>query len=279
MKVKRTLGLFCITWVFVLYFCACAHPATSDIFIGEKGTIRIAGGTAHIPVMKDLAKLILKVNPEIQISIAGGGSGIGIKQVGEGLIDIGNSGREPTREEIERYSLKVFMWALDGVAIIVNPRNPIRSLTKEQVKSVFSGEIDNWQSIGGPDKPIKVYTRDEASGTREVFVEKGLDKGKITEKAYVVVSNGAMRAAISQDPYGIGYVSLGHLDNTVKAVAIDGVQPSIQAVKEGKYKIVRGLYSCTKGEPKGLTKKFIDFLFGPEAISIIRANGFIPVKK
>jgi len=249
-----------------------------DMFKGERGTIRIAGGTAHIPVMKEVAKQIMTVNPEIQISIAGGGSGVGIKQVGEGLIDIGNSGREPTEVEIKKYGLKVFKWAIDGVAVVVNPNNPVKSLTKSQIKDIFSGKIDNWKRIGGMDKPINVYTRDEASGTREVFWEKALDREEITKKANVVVSNGAMKSAISQDSYGIGYVSVGHIDQTVTPVTLDGVMPTIQSVKEGRYPVFRGLYSCTKGEPVGLTKKFIDYLFSPEGQKIVQSNGFIGVK-
>ncbi len=93
-----------------------------DAFKNEKGTIKVAGGTAHIPVMKEAAKQIMTVNPDIQITIAGGGSGVGIKQVGEGLVDIGNSGRKPTDEEVAKYGLKPVQWAIDGVAIVVNPK-------------------------------------------------------------------------------------------------------------------------------------------------------------
>jgi phosphate transport system substrate-binding protein len=249
-----------------------------DIFKGEKGAIRIAGGTAHIPVMKEAAKQIMTINPAIQISIAGGGTGVGIKQVGEGLIDIANAGRGPTEAEVKNHSLKVFKWAIDGVGVVVNPRNKVRSMTKSQVKDIFTGKIDNWKQVGGIDKAINVYTRDAASGTREVFWEKALDKGEITGKANVVVSNGAMKSAVSQDPYGIGYVSVGHMDQTIEPVAIDGVVPRLQTVKEGNYKISRGLYSCTKGEPAGLTKKFIDYLFTPEGQKIVQSNGFITVK-
>ena len=268
--------------VFAVLFALGGYSAvlaeSLDMFKGEKGTIRVAGGTAHIPVVKEAAKQIMTINPAIQISIAGGGSGVGIKQVGEGLIDIGNSGREPTEAEVKNYSLRVFKWAIDGVGVVVNPRNKVRSMTKSQVKDIFAGKIDNWKQVGGIDKSINVYTRDAASGTREVFWEKALDKGEITQKANVVVSNGAMKSAVSQDPYGIGYVSVGHMDQTIQSVAMDGVVPTLQTVKEGKYKISRGLYSCTKGEPTGLTKKFVDYLFTPEGQKIVQNNGFITVQ-
>lgn len=247
------------------------------IFKNEKGVIKIAGGTAHIPVVKEAAKRIMNFNPDIQISVAGGGSGVGIKQAGEGLVDIGNSGRMPSENEIKRYNLKVFQWAVDGVGIIVNPKNNVKALSTIQVIDIFSGKINNWQILGSKNKGINVYTRNEASGTRTVFWKKALNKGKITPKANFVVSNGAMKSAISQDPYSIGYVSIGHIDGSVAPVAVDHVLPTLDNVKNGSYKIVRGLYSNTKGNPSGLIKKFIEYLLTPECQEMVRTKGFIPV--
>jgi len=218
-----------------------------DVFKGLAGTLKISGGTAHIPVMKQAAKRIMRFNPKIRISIAGGGSGVGIKQVGEGLVDIGNSGRKPTPEEIGKYNLKLFKWAVDGVAVVVSPGNPVRSLTAKQLRKVFSGKTDNWKAVGGPERGIDLYTRDKASGTRAVF--------------------GA-----------IGYVSVGFIDDSVAPVALDGVMPSLDTVKSGKYPVARGLYSNTRGEPKGLARAFIHYLFSPEGQKIAAAKGFIPVK-
>jgi phosphate transport system substrate-binding protein len=262
----------------LLAACLPAFSGSLDSFQGEKGELKISGGTAHIPVMKEAARRIMMANPEIQISIAGGGSGVGIKQVGEGLVDIGNSGRKATDEEIGRYQLKLFQWAIDGVGPVVNPENPVKALTKDQMKDIFAGKVSNWKTLGGEDREINIYTRDEASGTRAVFWKKGLDKGPITPSAHVVVSNGAMKSAIAQDPYGIGYVSVGHIDATVAPVALDGVVPTIETVQDGAYKIARGLYSNTRGEPVGLTKKFIDFLYSPDGKKIIESKGFIPVR-
>jgi len=249
-----------------------------DAFKGEKGILKVAGGTAHIPVMKEAAKKIMTAFPGIQITIAGGGSGVGIKQVGEGLVDIGNSGRNPTDAEITKYGLKPVQWAIDGVAIVVNPKNNVKSVTKDQAKDIFSGKIDNWKWLGGNDQPISIYTRDEASGTREVFWKKGLEKGDISSKAHVVVSNGAMKTAVAQDPFSVGYVSVGHIDETVAPVAFEGVPPTLETVKSGQYVISRGLYSITKGAPAGLARKFLDYLFTPEGKKIISEKGFIPVK-
>jgi phosphate transport system substrate-binding protein len=276
--IKRS---FILTGIFLSFFfivSSIAPAGTIDLFTSEKGNIKISGGTAHIPVMKDAAKQIMEHNQDIRISIAGGGSGVGIKQVGEGLVDIGNSGRKPTDEEIHKYGLKLFQWAIDGVGVIVNPKNPVKALSRSQLSEIFAGKIFNWKALGGPDKPINVYTRDNSSGTREVFWEKALDKGEITDRANVVVSNGAMKTAVANDPYGIGYVSVGHMDNSTAPVILDGAEPTIDNVKNGSYKIARGLFSNTKGEPKGLVKKFIDFLFSPEGQQLAAKNGFIPVK-
>lgn len=276
MKMKKSLILCVIT--LAIFLCSTAFAGNLDGFKGEKGEITIAGGTAHIPVMKEAAARIMAVNPDIQISIAGGGSGVGIKQVGEGLINIGNSGRKAKDDEIARYGLHMYKWAIDGVGIVVNPANGVRSLSQDQVMAIFSGKIENWKEVGGEDRMINLYTRDESSGTREVFWKKALNKGEIAMRANFVVSNGAMKGAISQDPYGIGYVSVGHMDDSIAPVAFNGVASTMDNVKSGKYTISRGLYSNTKGEASGLVKKFIDFLFTDEGQEIVVSQGFVSVK-
>ncbi len=247
-------------------------------FKNVSGTIKIAGGTAHIPVMKEAAKRIMQTSGNIQITIAGGGSGAGIKQVGEGLVNIGNSGRKAKDEEIEKYGLKMFKWAIDGVGVVVNPANPVRSLTKQQLKDIFAGKITNWKTLSGPDRQINIYTRDNSSGTRAVFWKKAIDKGEIIPRANFVVSNGAMKSAVANDPYAIGYASVGHIDSSVAPVALDGIVPTIDTVKNGTYTIARGLYSNTKGEPDTLTRLLLDYLFSPEGQKIVSEKGFIPVR-
>jgi len=264
--------------VVLFIFATNAVAGPLDVFKGEKGTIKVSGGTAHIPVMKDAAERIMTVNPNIRISIAAGGSGVGIKQVGEGLVDIGNTGRKPTDEEVAKYGLKMFQWAIDGAGVIVHKNNNVKELKKDELIRIYSGAITSWKALGGPDAPINLYTRDEASGTREVFSEKGLNKGALSLKAKVVVSNGAMKSAVANDPYGIGYISVGHIDESVSPVALDGVVPTIATVKNGSFKVARGLYSNTKGNPQGLTKKFLDYLYSPEGQKLIVDKGFIAVK-
>ncbi|WP_027362837.1 phosphate ABC transporter substrate-binding protein [Desulfospira joergensenii] len=273
---NRTMKLVLI---FVLSLLTAGFCSASglDGFKGEKGVLRISGGTAHIPVMKEAAKRIMASNSDIQITIAGGGSGAGIKQVGEGLVDIGNSGRKPSEAEVGKYGLSMYKWAVDGVAPIVNPKNPVKELLGKQLRDIFSGKISNWKDLGGEDRSINLYTRDKSSGTRSVFWKKALKKGDISGKANFVASNGAMKSAVNNDPYAIGYMSVGYIDESVTPVALDGVTPNLDTVRSGKYKVARGLYSNTRGEASGLAKKFIDFLLSPQGQEIAAEKGFIPV--
>ncbi len=264
---------------FLLFSCAApSFGSDTGMFIGKQGILKIAGGTAHIPVMKEAAKMIMTENPNIRITIAGGGSGVGIKQVGEGIVDIGNAGRKPTEQEIAAYDLHVVKWAIDGVGVVVNPHNSVTSLTTSQLQDIFSGRIANWKELGGNDREINLYDRDAASGTRAVFWAKALKKTDVSKKADIVVSNGAMKTAIAGDPYGIGYVSVGHIDATVTPIALDGVVPTLETVKNGTYPVARGLYSLTKGEPVGLDKLFLQFLLSPTGQKLAVDKGFIAVQ-
>ena len=275
LKASLRSGAFLIT---LLMFVSPCWGGDLDVFDGQKGTLKIAGGTAHIPVMKEAAKRIMTHNRDITITVAGGGSGLGIKQVGEGLVDIGNSGRKAKPAEIEKYGLEMFKWAVDGVGVVVHPGNAVKALTQNQLKDIYAGKIDNWKALGGVAHAITLYTRDAASGTRAVFWKKALGKGDISTRALFVPSNGAMKTAVAKDPYAIGYVSVGHMDASVAPVTLDGVTPTLETVKSGQYKVARGLYSNTKGAPAGLARLFLDYLFSAEGQQIAAAKGFIPVK-
>lgn len=274
---KRIKTLAALAFAFMLCLPTLASASGLDAFTGQSGTIEIAGGTAHIPVMNEAAKRIMTANPDIRITVAGGGSGVGVQQVGEGLVDIGNTGRAVSEEENAKYGLVSFAFAIDGVATVVAAGNPVDALTSDQVRAIFAGEIANWSEVGGRDAAIHVYTRDEASGTREVFWKKLLNKGAIIPEANVVASNGAMKTAIAGDADGIGYVGIGHLDETVKAPVLDGAVASQDNAKSGEYPVVRKLYMNTKGEPSGIVKAFIDYVMSPDCRDIISAKGYIPL--
>lgn len=245
-------------------------------FKGLKGELDIAGGTAHIPVMKDAARHIMEANPDIRITVAGGGSGVGVQKVGEGLVQIGNTGRALKESEVARYGLVSFPFAIDGVAVVVHPGNPVSGLSKAQLKDVFSGKIVNWKDLGGADAAISLYVREDGSGTRETFEERALDKGQPSPKSNVVNSNGAMKTAVAQDPNAIGYVGIGHLDATLKGLAVDGMIPSQESAANGSYTVTRLLYMNTKGQPQGLTRAFIDYIYSPDGSKSIAKSGYIP---
>ena len=276
-SIRKSVLPMIVTLVAIL-LSSNASAGELDRFTGLKGTLNIAGGTAHIPVMKEAAKRIMTHNPSIRITVAGGGTGVGVQQAGEGLVEIGNTGRALTEAEVDKYGLVSFPFAIDGVAVVVNPRNPVGEITAEQVRRIYAGAITNWKEVGGQDSPIHLYTRDEASGTREVFWDKLLNKGQTVDTANVVASNGAMKTAVGQDPTGIGYVSLGHLDQTVKAPSLDGVEPSQENATSGVYTVTRKLFMNTKGEPQGLTRAFIEYVQGADGAEITRASGYIPTK-
>ncbi len=254
-----------------------AIAAPLDAFKGEKGDLDIAGGTAHIPVMKEAAKRIMSVNPDIHITVAGGGSGVGVKQVGEGLVAIGNTGRALKEEEISKYGLLSFAFAIDGVAVVVNPENKVDALTAQQVIDIYAGKIKDWKEVGGEPGAINVFGREDGSGTREVFMEKAINKGSLAASINIVSSNGAMKTAVSQDKRAIGYVGIGHIDESVKAPKFDGTVPSQENAANGKYKVTRNLYMNTKGEPNGLTKLFINYIYSPEGVEITKNSGYIPL--
>lgn len=261
-----------------IVLCTPVFGAEIDAFKGKKGSIAIAGGTAHIPVMKKAAKAIMTANRDIRITVAGGGSGVGIQKVGEGLVAIGNSGRKASDAEVAKYGLVMFPFAIDGVATVTHANNPVDGLTSAQVRDIFAGKITNWKDIGGPDATINLYSRDEGSGTRAVYWKKLLKKGPVAVHANIVPSNGAMKSAISRDLYAIGYVSIGHLDTTVKAPKLDGGAVNQQTAMDGTYPVVRKLYMNTKGKPAGIVKAFVDYVTGPNSVEFITSSGYIAIK-
>ncbi|MDH4321875.1 MAG: phosphate ABC transporter substrate-binding protein [Desulfobulbaceae bacterium] len=262
----------------VLYFNGISIAGDLDRFRGLKGTLEIAGGTAHLPVMAEAARRIHDFNPDIFISVTGGGTACGIQKVGDGLVDIGNTGRALTEAERARYRLVSHPLALDGIAVAVNTENPVAGFSSEQVDMIFTGRIDNWQELGGANAPIVRYCREKGSATLEVF-EKKLLRGDLLAECNSVSSNGAMRNIISLDRNGIGYLSIGHLGSEkVKAVAIDGVVPSQQNALSGKYTVARTLFMNTGPSPSRLTTLFVEYLKSPEGAEIIKDAGYIPIR-
>ena len=253
-----------------------------------QSSILFCGSTSLYPILSSLASSFTEKyvtwdavdssfpDSNISVYVAPGGSGVGVQQVGEGLVQIGNTGRPLKDKEIEKFGLKTFPFAIDGVALVVNPANNVSDITAQQAADIYNGKITNWKELGGTDAPITLYTREDGSGTREVFVERALNKGSIVQSANVVNSNGAMKTAVAQDKQSIGYVGIGHVDKNVKALVFDKMVPSQENASNGTYKVTRLLFMNTKGAPEGITKAFIDYIYTPEGTEIIKKSGYIP---
>jgi len=243
---------------------------------GLSGTIVIAGSTSVQPLSEELAAAFREKHPDVDISVAGGGSSAGIKAAQEGTAYIGASSRELKPDE--KGTVFETLIAKDGIAVVVHPGNAVDALSLDQVRKIFAGEITNWKDVGGSDAAINVYTREEGSGTRGAFEEIVMGEDtKISSKAGVQNSTGAVRTAVAGDPNGIGYISLGSVNKAVKALKIDGVEPSKETVLNGSYRIARPFLYLTKGKPTGLVKAYIDFVLSPEGQKIVEQD-FIPVK-
>lgn len=243
-------------------------------------TLSLAGSTTVEPIATRAAEVYMEKHPDIKVTIQGGGSGTGIKMVGEGTADIGNASRDIKPEEKDRYpDLVGTVIAYDGIAIVVHPSNPVTNLTMEQLQDIYAGKIRNWKEIGGEDMEIVVITRAEGSGTRDTFIELIMNKGKVEETSSVLQkpSNGAVKATVAGNENAIGYIGLGYIDSSVKAIKIDGVTPSSATVKGGTYPISRSLYMYTKGTPSELAKGFIDFILSSEGQDIVEEIGFIRI--
>ncbi|MCK4433332.1 MAG: phosphate ABC transporter substrate-binding protein, partial [Methanomicrobia archaeon] len=238
-------------------------------------TISIAGSTTVQPISDGLAEAFME-KYDINVTIQGGGSGTGIKMVGEGTVDIGASSREVKEDEKEKYNIKIYPIAIDGLAIIVHPSNKIENLSIEQLKRIFVGEIENWKELGGEDKEIVLVVRAEGSGTRDFFEKKVMGDVPLSRKALQKPSNGAVKATIASNENAIGYIGAGYIDDYVKAVRIEGVYPDPENIRSGEYELSRKLYYITKKESENV-KKFMNFVLSDEGQDIVETLGFIRI--
>ncbi len=249
---------------------------------GLAGQIQIAGSTTVQPLAEALAEAFTTMNSDVTIEVQGGGSSVGVTSVGEGTVDIGNASRNVKGSEFEEFpEIMVHTIAYDGIAIVSNPGLALPSLSIDQVKAIFAGEITNYSEVGGPDAVVVVVSREEGSGTRaafeELIMESGDTEAVITEDALLQQSNGQVRTTVAETPDTIAYLSFGFLDESVNAVAIDDVEPTVANVKSGSYSIFRPLNMLTNGEPNDLAKAFFDFILSEMGQNIV-AKDYITVK-
>jgi len=245
-------------------------------------TIVIKGSTTVLPIAQAALEAYMKANPGAKISLSGGGSGEGIKALIDKSTDIATSSREIKGSEISLAKSKgvnptAAVVAIDAIVPIVNPKNRVRDLTIDQLSQIYQGKITNWKEVGGDDLQIVAVSRDSSSGTFESWNELVLNKAKVTPRAQMQASSGAIVQAVSKNRYALGYIGIGYLDKTVKALTVGGVPASATTAIAKTYPIARPLYMYTNGAPKGETAKFIAFVLGPEGQKIVTREGFVPV--
>ncbi|MDD8019810.1 MAG: phosphate ABC transporter substrate-binding protein [Acidobacteriota bacterium] len=262
------------TWFLIL--ACCSFLLSSCRLHSGSEEITVAGSTSIQPFADEWAELFMRKKPGLVINIQGGGSSAGIMAVREGSADIGMSSRELKDDE---KSLSEIIVAYDGLAIIVHPSNPVSSLTIDQVRSIFAGEIVSWKILNGVDKNITVVVREEGSGTRGAFQEMVMGQRRISKKAIVEDSNGVVREIVSHDRNSIGFISLGLVNDKVKAIAQDGIEPTEEAILKREYRLIRPFLFLTREKPEGLPEEFIDFVLSDEIQSRLPQDGLIPVKK
>jgi phosphate transport system substrate-binding protein len=161
---------------------------------------------------------------------------------------------------------------------VVHPDNPVKDLTIQQLHDIFAGKITNWKDLGGPDEKILAVTRDTSSGTFEVWEEKIMKGDRIMPKAQVVASNGAMVQSVSGNPAAVGYIGIGYLDSSVKAVTVGGIEGTPETAMSGEFPISRYLYMFTAGWPTGETMQFINFVLGDAGQEIVASTGYVPLR-
>jgi len=251
----------------------------------DDNAIVVDGSTTVGPIAKAFAEFYMNRHPGVNITVSESGSGNGAKSLMNASCDVATMSRPMKSSELKSMEesgrlAKAHIVAMDGLAIIVHPSNPLKGLTIQQIRDVYTGTIRNWKELGGPDKPIVVISRDTNSGTYECFEGLVMDKAKLFEKTEYVGSNGAIRQRVMDTPAAVGYVGLAFIDG-VKAVTVNGVEPSPETVLAKKYPIARPLYFYTNGSPKkgSPLEAFVNLYTTEEGRKIIADTGFVPLAK
>ena len=270
----RKLAIFALSLCLVMAWAGAGLAAK---------TITITGSTTVLPIAQKAAEVFMKKHPDVSISVAGTGSGDGIKAIIDGTADIGDASRDMKSKEVKLakekgVTPKRHTVALDCIVPVVHPSNPVADLSLDQLKDIYTGKIKNWKEIGGTDKVIVVISRDSSSGTFEVWNHKVLKKERVRPDAQLQASNGAVAQAVAGNKYAIGYVGIGYVNDKLKGLTVGGVKASAKTAMDNSYPVARALYMFTKGEPTGVVKDFIDFVKGDEGQKIAVEEGFVSFK-
>lgn len=251
--------------------------------VAAAGSIQMDGSTTVLPVAQKVVEAYMKENPDVNISISGGGSGNGIKALIDGTTNIANSSRfmkdEEVRLALEKGVYPVpFAIAYDCIVPVVHPDNPLKDISMAQLKSIYMGQIKNWKDVGGTDKEIVVVSRDTSSGTYEVWEEKVMKKERVYAGALLQASSGAIAQAVSKNKYAIGYLGIGYVDKSVKALTVNGIPGNEETALSGKFPVSRALFMFTRGWPTGDTLNFINYVLNPQkGQKFVREAGFVPL--
>ena len=253
-----------------------AKSADADL----SGSISMVGSTSMEKFANALSEAFMEKYPKVTVTAEFVGSGAGIEAVSNGTADIGNSSRN-LKDEEKAKGVAENIVAIDGIAVVVDPANTVEDLTKDQLTSIYDGTVTNWKDVGGNDAPIVVVGREAGSGTRGAFEEllKLEDACKYSNE---LDSTGAVMAKVASTPGSIGYVSLDVLDDTVKALKLDGAEPTEENIKAGKYFLSRPFVMATKGEiseQSDLVKALFDFIYSDEGSELVKSVGLITADK
>ena len=253
-----------------------ASEASADL----SGSITMAGSTSMEKLANAVAEAFMEKYPNVTVNAEFTGSSAGIESLLSGSTDIGNSSRALEDSEKQNGAVENIV-AIDGIAVVVDPANTVEDLTKDQLTSIYDGTVTNWKDVGGNDAPIVVVGREAGSGTRGAFEEllKLEDACKYSNE---LDSTGAVMAKVASTPGSIGYVSLDVLDDTVKALKLDGAEPTEENIKAGKYFLSRPFVMATKGEiseQSDLVKALFDFIYSDEGSELVKSVGLITADK
>ncbi len=265
---------------------------SDDDSAAEKTFITVKGSDTMVHLVSTWAEVFMKENPGLEVSVTGGGSGTGIAALLNGTTDICAASRKIKDKETKLASqkgidAKEIVVARDGIAVIVNPSNPVAELTIEQIGKIFTGATPRWDQVGGQAESIEILSRESSSGTYVFFQEKVLNKKDYAQKAKLMPATSAIVQSVTSNKNAIGYVGLGYAiaaKGKIKVLAVKAddssaaVIPSEQTVKSGEYEIARPLHLYTKGQPTGVVKKFIDFCLSSQGQEIVTQTGYVTVQ-
>lgn len=241
----------------------------------DKERIDIAGSTSVQPLAEQLATAYAADHENVQVNVQGGGSGMGIRSVSQGIADIGTSSKELSADD--SVGVTAVELGKEGIVIGVHNSNTINDLSTDQINQIFSGEVTNWKEVGGPDEEIHIITREEGSGTRDAFESIVMDGKDIKSDAIVQSSTESVKQAVSTDPGAVGYMSFAHMSDDVKSITVNNVPISEETIADGSYELQRPFLFVINDENYSQTvQEFIDWIKSPQGEQIIIDAKIVP---